>query len=582
MKTRCMVLVAAIAVLALCAVSARAADFAEKWVMMGGDVSTSQGLERTLALMKEAKDCGCTHILFSDGMMSRLDEATPEYFDNVKKFLAATDEMKLQIVPQVYAIGYSGRYLRRDPNLAAGIPVKNMPFVVQGKTVVPAPSLDLDVVNGGFEKSADGMLTGWTAPKYPGFISTDAVAHSGKASLKVANIDKLPKESGGAISVGQTLKVKPFQYYLVSIYTKAKDLDATGEGYVIVTSKEGKRRNLYTNLGVRDNEEWTKHFTVFNTLDATEVQLSVGVDEAKSGTIWFDDLEIKPAGFMMVVRRDLTPLVVTNEDGSVTYAEGKDFEPIKGMEARQRGRNAIFSQEFRLTEGSRIKDGQTILVSYYHTVLIYGDQLVISMEDPKVFDIMDAQMKDMARIWPTGAYFMNYDEIRIGGWEPQPGGAHLKPGEELAQHVAKGVAIVRKYAPKARIYTWSDMFSPYHNARPFAERGYYYLVNGNWDGSWEGLPKDVIIANWYGKSHESMMFFADRGYKQFICGYYDGDMKENIESWMAVAKGVPNVVGIMYTTWHRNFRDMPEYFRLVKEYPAWVKVESTESLLKEK
>ena len=52
------------------------------------------------------------------------------------------------------------------------------------------------------------------------------------------------------------------------------------------------------------------------------------------------------------------------------------------------------------------------------------------------------------------------------------------------------------------------MFDPYHNA----VEGPYYLVNGPWTGSWEGLDKDVMVVNWnYGKRDQSLKFFADRG-----------------------------------------------------------------------
>ena len=82
------------------------------------------------------------------------------------------------------------------------------------------------------------------------------------------------------------------------------------------------------------------------------------------------------------------------------------------------------------------------------------------------------------------------------------------------------------------------MFTPRHNAYPFERRHrYYYLVNGNWDGSWEGLPKDVIIMNW-SANPEGLKWFAERGHKQILCGYYDGDGREsNIRDWMTSFRG---------------------------------------------
>jgi hypothetical protein len=89
----------------------------------------------------------------------------------------------------------------------------------------------------------------------------------------------------------------------------------------------------------------------------------------------------------------------------------------------------------------------------------------------------------------------------------------------------------------------------------------YYLVNGPLTGSWEGLSKDVVIANWNGgKAAESLKFFAGRGHTQVIAGYYDGDIR-NVRKWDAAAAGVPGVTGFMYTTWKANYAQLEEYVK---------------------
>jgi len=306
----------------------------------------------------------------------------------------------------------------------------------------------------------------------------------------------------------------------------------------------------------------------FNTFEADTIDFSVGVTDARGGTIWFDDLKIEPAGFAMLVRRELTPLVVTNEDKSVTYEEGVDFEPIPGMQLGGRRGAPEPERELKLTDNSRVKEGQRLLVSYFHTARIYDDQMVCSTQDPKVLEMMEDEMRRTAEAWPTNAYFMNYDEIRIGGWEVRPKGENLTLGQMLAKHTSTAVGFVRKYAPGANIYVWSDMYDPTHNARPFSRRnGYYYLCNGNWDGSWEGLPKDVIIMNWNGTENaaESLRWFASRGHKQVIAGYYDGDPQENLDMWLTAADGVPDVIGMMYTTWTPDYAKMPEFFTILTD-----------------
>ncbi len=56
-----------------------------------------------------------------------------------------------------------------------------------------------------------------------------------------------------------------------------------------------------------------------------------------------------------------------------------------------------------------------------------------------------------------------------------------------------------------------------------------------------------------------MSFFADRGHKQIIAGYYDVDDLSNFQQWDAAAKDVPGVLGFMYTTWQSRFNLLEQY-----------------------
>ena len=103
------------------------------------------------------------------------------------------------------------------------------------------------------------------------------------------------------------------------------------------------------------------------------------------------------------------------------------------------------------------------------------------------------------------------------------------------------------------------MFDPTHNAH-----GDYYLVNGSWSGSWEGLGKDLIVVNWNSgaKSAESLRFFAGRGNRQILAGYYDGK-PDSIRAWLATAREAApsSLAGIMYTTWQGRYDDLEAFAR---------------------
>jgi hypothetical protein len=362
--------------------------------------------------------------------------------------------------------------------------------------------------------------------------------------------------------------VKPFTYYRVS-FVMSGNFGGDPEQMCVVTSSGGKRRNCWT-IPVATKAVGGKRLmeTTFNTLEGTEIRFSIN-----PGGCTVEDVKIEPAGMLLILRRALIPLTVTSADGKTVYEEGKDFKPVSDPVVMEKPFPGEFTIDhpasvIELTDGSRIKDGQKLLVSFWHSQRVYRDQDIISMQDPRTMEIMEKDIKNVAETWQPDGYMMNYDEIRVAMWEPQPKGENLTPGQMLARHVKAGYDLIRKYAPKAKVYTWSDMFTPYHNAR----KGYYYLVNGDWDGAWVGLPKDVIIMNWYSEDAKAVRFFADQGHQQVLCGYYDqgatDKMKVNIREWMARAQGVPGVLGVMYTTWGSNYSNLKEYFQLLDTYNA--------------
>ena len=105
------------------------------------------------------------------------------------------------------------------------------------------------------------------------------------------------------------------------------------------------------------------------------------------------------------------------------------------------------------------------------------------------------------------------------------------------------------------------MFDPNHNAV-----NTYYLVNGTLAGSWEGLDSKVIIANWNGgKAKESLAFFAGRGNRQLIAGYYDSD--DNFKTWDVAARSTHDIYGFMYTTWQNKYEDLGRYGALMNGKP---------------
>jgi hypothetical protein len=137
-------------------------------------------------------------------------------------------------------------------------------------------------------------------------------------------------------------------------------------------------------------------------------------------------------------------------------------------------------------------------------------------------------------------------------------------GELLGECITRQVGILRRHLPGVRIDIWSDMLDPNHNAR-----GNYYLVEGDFDGSWKHVPKDLTIAVWGGQPREpSLRFFEEQGFSTLVACYYDaGDLTE-VQEWLRLARTTSNVRGLMYTPWQRKYALLPAFGDLLLQVAA--------------
>jgi len=569
---------------------ARQAGFPQKWIMAyGKGIVEREDAEDFIEFLRQAKDLGYTHVFFDEVYNQTLRAMPPKYFEHIAMVRDAAREIGITIVPGIFNVGYSWRVIWYDDNLAAGIPARDVPFVVRGKTASPDPSAVPVVENGGFEADEAGALAGWQVDEgVQDCVSADFEApHGGMSSLKMSNFEALPRDEHGRVgscSVTQTLAVEPFKYYRLTIWRRTSGLEASGSSVNIAPS-DGKRRRLcYTNFEINPEADWENFVTpdsewkqfqlTFNTLESTSIDVSVGVWRARRGAIWWDDLKIEPAGLANLLRGKTKPFVVKSADGSTVYEEGRDYMYAADVLMGKSPMPAWLSYlppggsfdvwhpgpDIRLTPKSRISDGETILVSYFHPHIIYGHQVVGSLTDPKVFKVFEEQMKYMVKYWNAPAYFMGYDEIRVAAWEEQPGGTNYKAGELLAQHISKAVAIAKKYAPDAQLYVWSDMFDPFHNARKHEDSHGYYLCNGDFYGSWEGLPSEVGIIKWGGGGRDCLKFFADRGHRIII----STGGPRGVYGWRRAAEGIDNVEGFMYANWHKDYSGLADFMKAIE------------------
>jgi hypothetical protein len=76
----------------------------------------------------------------------------------------------------------------------------------------------------------------------------------------------------------------------------------------------------------------------------------------------------------------------------------------------------------------------------------------------------------------------------------------------------------------------------------------------------------VVVMNWnFDNRDNSLKFFADRGNRQIIAGYYDSDLTD-LQKWLESAQKVQGVIGMMYTTWSQNYSQIENFAKMCQAH----------------
>ncbi len=537
------------------------------WVYCSVNFQVEKSTTDLIALLKRAKAAGYTAAVVTDYKFGKLDDRPDHYYKNLERTRLAAAELGLELIPCVAPIGYSNSILWNNPNLAEGIPMKDCPMIVRDGKATVANESNL-LTGGAFENAEKQRPTGWDW--CDGFGSTSAldteVKHAGKSSLRIGDFKKGNENGNGRIA--RKIALRPFTEYRATLWIKTKDLEGGGELKVNVLPIDAPRRSSlsYQNLGAKRTQDWTKHTVVFNSLEASSANFYIGIWSGSTGTFWIDDVELREAPGVNMVRRADCPVRLTDETGRIEYVEGRDFEtwtdpksgtvPYAGAYITDQAPPAIV-----LTKESRIKESQKLLASCWHTVLVYDEQVCCTLINEELFKHVAAQARLVEKYLKPKRYFMQHDELRVAGWNAFDAKRDTTAGKLLAENARRCIAAIRETNPKAGIMVWSDMFDPHHNA---VDK--YYLVATSLAGSWEGLSQDVLIVNWNsGKAEKSLGFFADRGHRQVIAGYYDNrGVAADAKRWKSAVKGAA-IEAYMYTTWRNDYRDLEAWAKAMRE-----------------
>ena len=480
-----------------------------------------------------------------------------QFFERLERIKAACARNHLEMIPAIFSVGYGSSVLAHDRNLAAGLPVKDATFTAGASSARFTPDESIGLINGDFEDFSESKFAGYRLQDKPDVVSfvDTRVKHSGQASLRMEAFGSDPHGHGRIMS---EIQVRPNSCYRVSVWVKTEGLQPAGafKLQVLVDNRALAPQKFNLSPG----SDWQKITMLFNSLQFDRVRLYAGVWRAESGKFWLDDWTLEEVGPLNVLHRPGTPVVVKSVDDRTTYVEGRDYARLEDPQFSTRRLNREAPSLTLLPDG-RIREGDNLRVSWYHAMAINGSQVTVCMAEPALYEIFDHEAALLAEHVGPGRVFLNMDEIRMGGTCDACEGHNM--GELLGECITRQVKILRRHMPGVEVYVWSDMLDPSHNARDE-----YYLVDGDYTGAWNHVPKDLTIAVWGREPREtSLRFFADRGFRTLAACYYDADDLEGVKGWIQAARRTGGIRGFMYTPWQKKYDLLPTFGELLQDKP---------------
>ncbi|HQK95445.1 MAG TPA: hypothetical protein PLD23_18250 [Armatimonadota bacterium] len=540
------------------AAAAQDAKLPYRWMYVSRNLSSDEQLAGIEDLVRAGAEHGINGMVLSADL-ELLDRQPEANVERLRRLRAFCDEQGVEIIPIICSAGYGGSVLARNPNLAEGIPVEDALFVAHGDTAVLEPDPPITFTNGGFEEYEGDEFAGFAFIDKPGVISfADAgVKHSGDASLRFEAIAAGDPTHGHARAM-QELSVAPRRHYVVRAWVKTEDFAAADRFAIQVYA--GERAIAPVSVSVPPTTDWMPIAISFNSLAYDRVRIYLGVWGGTTGQMWLDDIAVEEAGLSNVLRRPGTPIVVRGEASGIEYEEGRDFARIEDP------RLGHYSDEhdgpsIQLLPGGRITDGERLRVSFYHGARVNEGQVTVCMSEPEVYEIWRDAIRRIEEVLHPPIYFLSMDEVRAGGTCAACKARGLSMAEILGDCITRQFQMIREVKPGAEVVVWSDMLDPNHNAH-----GDYYLVEGDFSGSWKHVPSDLIMACWdYDVRDKSLSFFSGLGFRTLGGAYYDGNDLTNPAGWIDSLLATPNAAGIMYTTWQDKYALLGGFGDLVRE-----------------
>ena len=556
-------ILAPFALVAACA--AMAGEIEDRFVYIGCNIGDKAHVDRVIDVVRRASKQGFNGLVVQ-GDIQYAWLAPERDLANLARLKSACDKAGMDLIPAIWSIGY-GTMLWANPNLAAGLPVFDVPYEVSpdGSKAVFCPSPNAIVSNGDFEdvvpaKDGKGFnVRDWFVDT-PGeicFVDKEAKA-SGRQSLRF-ELSASGKRECPQARAFRTIKVKPNHRYRVAARLRTEGLDTTYGFQIVVYTRPGKgettgmTRQLTSNRPrIQLTNDWTDMTAEISTLGYTELDVFLGSWCARAGRFWLDDVKVVELGVDRLLRRPGCPLTVRDAATGKAYVEGRDFAKVpplkKGQEALPRENGALV---FSIPAGSRLKPGTKLLVSGYASHKMKSDsQVSVCMSEPELYELFEKSAAAIEAAIHPRKWFLPLDEIRAGGTCAACMARKIDMAHVFADCVTKMRATIKRVSPDAAIYIWGDNLL---NKKPDC------MCRESFDGSIDLVPKDIVVMHWGGAPAKTLKYFHDKGFRtarsfDVGLGWKSGEpAPPSLTNNYRIARETPGCRGFMYTTWYRDY-----------------------------
>ena len=254
--------------------------YPDRWVYVSTGLANEQDLAQVEGIARTAAEHGLNGVLLSAGF-DALDLKPPDYFHRLQRLKASCDQLRVEIVPLAFSVGYGGGVLAHDKNLAAGLPVRGALFVAGDEEARFLPDPLVNLANGDFERRT-GNLPAEFAVHGAQAALDNGVFHSGKASVRFENFGASAR---GEVFLSQTLRVHPYHCYRLRCWVKTEGAAPRDLFHLWAVAPDG-RDLAYMEPWLPATTSWQELVWEFNSWYAERVEFRIGVSEGQKGKVW--------------------------------------------------------------------------------------------------------------------------------------------------------------------------------------------------------------------------------------------------------------------------------------------------------